>query len=273
MHGRDRWQAATLARLEVPTDPREREQLVSDYFADYVESTRSGRAFVLHEPRRSLAVMASAVVLPHLHAELDGSTEGAEISSAVTHKGRLGRLPVHELSSVLPIPDQPGVYALGHERQTLRRQSRKAERSGVTWSTVDEADRARLLATAVNRERHHPDTTYRTAGEDLERLLDYRLWLVARDREGDPLLLSVTPTSGRWAALTYFRTLVDDPAATAARYLMTQVLADELAARGVGHLADSSSPIGLPNGLRHFQRMLGFRINRVTQGDRPTARG
>ena len=32
---------------------------------------------------------------------------------------------------------------------------------------------------------------------------------------------------------------------------------------GVHYLVDHSSPIGLSNGLRHFQRMLGFRINRV----------
>ncbi|GAA3580067.1 hypothetical protein GCM10022197_42210 [Microlunatus spumicola] len=263
---------SALARLEVPDDDEGREQLVSDYFHDYVESSRTGGAFVLHEPRRSIAVMAAALLLPHLQARLDDSPEGREIRDALTHKRGPGRLPVHELSSVLTVPDEPGTYALGPDRQTLRRQARKAERAGVTWSPVDEADREALLAQATDRERHHPSEVYRTTGEGLRRLLEYRLWLVARDADGGPLLLSVTPTSGSWAALTYFRTLVDDPAATAARYLMTRVLADELAARGVRHLADSSSPIGLPNGLRHFQRMLGYRIHRVTEAPSASTR-
>ena len=44
---------------------------------------------------------------------------------------------------------------------------------------------------------------------------------------------------------------------------MTQVLVEQLVALGVRYLVDQSSPIGLSNGLRHFQRMLGFRIHRV----------
>ena len=38
---------------------------------------------------------------------------------------------------------------------------------------------------------------------------------------------------------------------------------ERLRAEGVRHLVDTRSPAELPNGLRHFQRMLGFRICRV----------
>lgn len=248
----------------MPAGGTARERLLSDYFADYVGSGRSGRAFALRAPRAALVVLATALTLPRLKASLDGSAEAGAVRDALTHKRGPGRLPVHELSSVLRLPARRGDYASGSERQTLRRQVRRAEREGVTWNLVDGRDRIPLLACAVQRERHHPRAEYRTSGAGTDRLLDHRLWLVALDRAGDPILLSVTPVDGEWAALTYFRTLVDSPAASAARYLMTQVLVDELVDRGVCYLADSSSPIGLSNGLRHFQRMLGFRIHRIT---------
>lgn len=258
-----RWTAAALARLGVPTDDADREQLVSDYFTAYVESHTSSRSFVLRERRRTIAAFAAALGLPRLQARLGGSAEGQEIRSALTHKQGFGRLPIHELSSVLVLPENRGEYALGHDRQTLRRQARKAERLGVTWSHVPESERSALVDQATRREQEHPLERYRNTGERNRRLLRYPLWLAAYGPDGETLMVSVTPVSGEWSALTYFRTQVDSPAATAARYLMTQVLVDELVDRGVRYLADSSSPIGLPNGLRHFQRMLGFRIHRI----------
>ena len=48
---------------------------------------------------------------------------------------------------------------------------------------------------------------------------------------------------------------------------MTQVVVERLVERGVRYLADVSSPAHLSNGCRHFQRMLGFRIARVSLKD------
>ena len=44
---------------------------------------------------------------------------------------------------------------------------------------------------------------------------------------------------------------------------MTQVLVETLSARGVRYLVEGTHPAELPNGLRHFQRMVGFRLHRV----------
>jgi hypothetical protein len=44
---------------------------------------------------------------------------------------------------------------------------------------------------------------------------------------------------------------------------MTEVLVERLARLGVRHLVDGSNLFWLPNGLRHFQRMVGFRIVRL----------
>jgi hypothetical protein len=45
---------------------------------------------------------------------------------------------------------------------------------------------------------------------------------------------------------------------------MTQVLVATLSERGVRKLVDGIHPADLPNGLRHFQRMVGFRLARVS---------
>ena len=77
------------------------------------------------------------------------------------------------------------------------------------------------------------------------------------------MLLSVTPIDGEWAVLSHFRVLRCGRDATAARYLMTGVLADELAALGVRYLCDSVSPLRLKRGVLHFSRMVGFRTVRL----------
>ena len=73
--------------------------------------------------------------------------------------------------------------------------------------------------------------------------------------------------------LRYFRVLEDSETASSTRYLMTDVLVGELAARSVRYLATDMSPLRLPPGLREFQQRLGFRLARVrvrTAASRPS---
>src|SRR5207244_2329947 len=100
----------------------------------------------------------------------------------------------------------------------------------------------RLVALADEQERRHPSEEYRRDDPDNAFLLDHPLWLVAYGSDDRPVLLSVTPYEGEWATLTYFRTLDSGPAASEARYLMTQVLVERLVERGVRYLVDVSSP-------------------------------
>jgi hypothetical protein len=60
----------------------------------------------------------------------------------------------------------------------------------------------------------------------------------------------------------YFRTLGIGKEQSNARYLMTEVLVEHLVERGVRYLLDGGS-LALPNGIRHFQRMVGFRVCRI----------
>ena len=53
---------------------------------------------------------------------------------------------------------------------------------------------------------------------------------------------------------------------------MSKVLVDHLVRRGVRYLADQGSPVGLPNGLRQFQRGLGFRSYQVRLSPHPARR-
>jgi hypothetical protein len=140
---------------------------------------------------------------------------------------------------------------------------RYAQRLGVSWAEVnDTQERFRLLELADRYERTHPNIIYRNPNPDNSHLLPYRLWLAAYSAEGRPLLLSVSAVDGDLALLSHFRTLGCGQEQSNARYLMMQVLVESLVSRGVRYLLDSGSP-AMPSGLRHFQRMLGFRIVRI----------
>jgi hypothetical protein len=182
------------------------------------------------------------------------------------------RTPLHEVTAVLRLPERTAVYADLPGRQTLRRKIREAQRLGVTWRPVKSAEERReLLRIGDERQRTHPNASYRRSELHNEELLQIDLWLVAENREGRPLLLCACPVSGAWCLLRHFYALGDDRDASASRYLMTQVLVDEAVARGARYLVDSGSPFNQSPGLRHFQKMLGFTVARV-QVRRPTRR-
>jgi hypothetical protein len=137
---------------------------------------------------------------------------------------------------------------------------REATAHGITWRFVErDSDRRELHKLAEEWEQGLPQAA-RADNTDLER---YDLWWAAFDKEDRPLLLAVIPRDGAWAVLHYFRTIGSGPEQSNARYLMMQVVAEELIARDVRYLVDAAAPTRLGNGLRHFQRMLGFRVTRV----------
>lgn len=252
--------------MDVSKDSIEaREALVSDYFERYVDAGSHRWLYALQHPVESFRALRQLIRLPQLTAELSSSPGGEAIWLGLARGERpIVRTPVHALASVLVLPDTPAEYSLGRHRQTLRRKSREAERRGVRWAPVtDPAERERLADLGDERDRTHPREEYRTDIGTNRALLIHPLWLAAYGSDGRPLLVSITPVDGEWAILQYFRTMEDGPEASAARYLMTKVLAEELIGRRVRYLVDNSSPMGIQNGLRHFQRMLGFRIFRV----------
>jgi hypothetical protein len=166
-------------------------------------------------------------------------------------------------TTALSLPTEPGQYSLGAAKQTLRRKMRRAQQLGIRWNEVsDPQERLGLLKLAADYERIHPDETYRNPNPDISDLLHYRLWLAAYSAEGQPLLLAVMPVDGELATLAYFRTIGAGDEQSNARYLMTEILVEHLVGWGVRYLLDGGS-LAMPNGRRHFQRMVGFRIVRV----------
>jgi hypothetical protein len=162
------------------------------------------------------------------------------------------------------IPDPPTSHLEGRAAQTLRRKIRSAERLGVSCRLVEDVEeRSTLLGLANVAEQNHHDPRYRVPSPDNHDLLRHNVWLQAVDAERRPLLLAVVPCDGEFGTLRYFRTLGASPAHTESRYLATYALMEELARRGVRYLLDTEAPGAQTNGLRHFQRMVGFRYFRI----------
>ncbi|MBJ7357677.1 hypothetical protein [Nocardioides sp.] len=237
---------------------------LAEFWTSYVDGRRRGAAFAVRHPVRVWRAFRATRRLTVIEAKPTTSPEGTAIRATLETRGPLAA-PARLLgTAVLAVPADPAEHVGGRSAQTLRRKIRAAERAGVTWRVVtDPEERRSLLETANSAEREHPDPAYRVVAPRNDDLLDHDLWLVAVDAAGTPILLSVTPVDGEIATLRYFRTLGSGPAHSDSRYLMTHALVTELAHRGVRWLLDTEPPGAQTNGLRHFQRMVGFRYARV----------
>lgn len=244
------------------TSADEREAAVAQFFTDCNDTDMPAKWYVLRHPRRAGAVLVDLIRLPRLTATIGDSADGAAIRRAILKKHPLRRVIPH--AAVLVLPDAVGDYVLGASKQTLRRKVRKAERAGITWSRVDDpATRQELVALTDVWERENPRAQYRNEVARNSKLLAHPLWLVAYAADGRPLVLSVTPVDGEWGLLRYFKSIGTGEEQSLARYYLMPVLVDHLVKMGVRYLFDVTSPLRLPNGLRHYQRMIGFRIFRI----------
>jgi membrane-associated phospholipid phosphatase len=241
------------------------------YFHDYVDGGKPGYVYIIRHPGKSLGALIALVRLPYFRVArssvgIEGTAIRALLSPRVTAllspRSILTRIAGFATAALI-LPLEPGEYSLGASKQTLRRKVRRARKLGVRWAEVtDLQERRELLKLAEESERTHPNATYHNPNPDLSELLSYRLWLAAYSVNGTPLLLSVTPVDGELAVLAYFRTLGAGEGQSVSRYLMTEVLVENLVDRRVRYLLDGAS-LAIPNGIRHFQRMVGFRIVRI----------
>ncbi len=242
--------------------PLDEEMQLAAYLDEFTAQGRRISVHIAMHPVKAARAASALGKLPVVEANLHDFGEGAAVRGALLSKSA-SFTATRGLSAVLSWSCD-SEYVEGASKQTLRRKVRAAEKLGVRWRRVTDADERRaLLAIANAYERSTPRERYRTAEPDNDDLLSYRMWLVAESADGTPLLLAVTPYDGDWAVLRYFRTLSTSDAASNARYLMTRVLVSELSEVGVHHLVDSARPHWLSAGLRHFQRMVGFRMVRL----------
>jgi hypothetical protein len=240
------------------------EQALASYWTAYVDNGRRGARFILRNWSGSWAAWRAVRRLPVLEARASDTPGGRAVRQVLATRTSYA-VPARLLgTAVLEVPADAEDYLAGRRAQTLRRKLRSAQRRGLEVRRVQgEADRRRLVDVANHAERTHADPAYRVPAPGNDDLLDHDIWLSVDDPEGRPLLLAVAPYDGEFATLRYFRTLGSSEAHSDARYLATSSLVAELSTRGVRYLLDTANPAEQTNGLRHFQRMVGFRYARV----------
>lgn len=240
------------------------ESAVNEFLDQYEASEHKGLGYLVRRPRKTAEVFASVRRLPVLRVSPSDTVEGRAVERELSRGSGHLRTPLHTVSGAIAVPADPAEYRSGASKQTLRRKVRAAQKRGITWEFVTSRTRRLELVTMADEyERANPDARYRASSPSNDDLLDYDLWMVASSADGEPLLLAVIPIDDGVAALRYFRTLCADEDASLARYLMTATLVDELHRRHVHHLVDTTISMHLSHGLRHFQRMVGFRLLRL----------
>lgn len=260
-------------------DQQAHEARLSLYWQQQQESGARLLGYAVRHPSLTARAVADLRALPRLDAGLTGSQEGGLLREHLTMR-RFGAADGHTLRSlltwwgaftlartgacVLSIPSDGSQYSDGSSRQTLRRKVRAAERQSVCSRRVDHLAEQRELARMLDLVLpHKSDHRYRQYNTDHSFMVGVGLWTAAFDQEGQPLALAVTPIDGQWALLQCFISLGETQQHSGARYLLTKAMVQQLADRGVRYLVDTRSPMELTNGLRHFQRMVGFRIVRI----------
>lgn len=243
---------------------RDHETTLSLYFENYRKHGCERRfIYIVKHPVETARVVITIFCLPRLSVEPPTTTDGVFIREVLRPRS----LPVRIAgftTGVLTIPNTPDQYSLGHAKQTLRRKVRIARKLGVRWAeVVSPCERRELLELAAKCEQEHPNVIYRNLYPENRDLLNYGLWLAAYSADGRPLLLSVIPVDGDFALLRYFRTIGWGEEQSNARYLMTEILVERLAARGIRYLIDGTFTSKLPDGLRQFQQMVGFHSVRI----------
>lgn len=242
----------------------EAETALNEYLQRYSSSGYRGLSYLPRHPRAARSAFRGAQSLRRIVVDPTDTVEGRAVLRELS-RGRVRlRTPLHAVSAAISVPGRGEDYRAGSSMQTLRRKLRDADRRGLSWEPVhDAATKRELVALADEHERTNPLSEYRAEAPDNRDLADYDLWLVARNRDGAPIMLSVTPVDRGIGALRYFRTLEASDDASTARYFLTDALVGELIRRDVHDLVDTMPSMHLPQGLRHFQRMVGFRLVRL----------
>jgi O-antigen/teichoic acid export membrane protein len=244
----------------------EADRALAEFWNSYVEAGREGIRYFLREPLRSFHVLRGIRKLPVVRAARpSGRPGGRAVREVIDLRGPYGVPARWWGSAALAVPAEASEYVEGAHAQTLRRKMRAAQRHGISCRRVQADERVSLLARANAVEQTHRDEQYRVLTPHNDDLLEHDLWLVAEDGAGEPLLLAVIPVDGEFATLRYFRTLGAGELYSLSRYLATHAVVVELSKRKVRWLLDTAPSGGQTNGVRHFQRMVGFSYVRMVR--------
>lgn len=255
----------------MPTPKSDADRALARFWRGYADAGPGSGRYILRNPREAaqalLAIQKLTVVFPPPLSESPG---GRMLADAFHQPGPAG-LPARWWSfSALAIPDDLPESLKTPEAKRLRYNRRLAESRNIITRQPHAGERGRLVEMADHRDRHHPNPQYREADPCNQDLLEYDLWILTEDHAGAPLHLAVAATDGMFAALRYFRTLGDGHSHTLSRYAAHWAVVEALAERGVRWLVDNQPPGAQTNGVRHFQRIVGYRHVRIRRpGRRP----
>lgn len=247
----------------MPTPKTAADRTLADFWRGYVEAGPGGVGYAARHPLRALrallAIQRLDVIFPASPSETAG---GAEVHRVLYQKGPL-HLPARWWGfSAVPVIDTDRSLDSPHAKR-LRYNLRLAEEEGITCRPAQPSERTGLIEIANHRERTHPNPDYRVEIPGNDDLTEHDFWLVAEDATGRPLLLAVVAIDGDLAVLRYFRTLGESESHSLSRYLAHQALIAALAQRGVEWLLDNNPPATQTNGVRLFQRIVGYRHVRI----------
>ncbi|TXM63735.1 hypothetical protein FV226_27310 [Methylobacterium sp. WL12] len=242
----------------------DREARFSEFWKHRLESNIRVRQHIMRDWRLTLQAIGDLLSLQRLELNVSSSSGGLMIEQSL-RRSVFGVFTLAQTGAcVLSVPKVSGEYSLGASKQTLRRKSRSAEKSGIACRVInDEIEQINLIGQLDSALVSKADLRYRNSHADHRFLVGVGLWSVAYGQNGEPLVIAVVPREGTWALLRLFISLGQTPQHSDARYLLTQFVVERLSHEGVQHLVDTVGPSELTAGLQHFQRMLGFRIARV----------
>jgi len=200
---------------------------------------------------RSLLTLAAG--LPVVEADFSASPSGQELRSWFRPDRRVpvDRVPV----ALLRLPATPAEYLRGRPRQALRTNVTRAAQAGLTAEVMTDGPELRGCVAAVAALRgQEPDRVLRAEGHPGVR----QLFVVVRDRAGDPVALSESVVDGRWAGLGALVIALGHPDNQVMRYLLHVETVKALMAEGVQALTVGGSMLLTSTGTRYFQRRTGY---------------
>ncbi|MGB8407792.1 MAG: hypothetical protein WCE30_27375 [Mycobacterium sp.] len=245
-----------------PEDQADRK--LAEFWTSYVDSGIDRYRYAASHPLRCLRALGAIRKLQIVRlATPSGGPGGAAVQRVLELRGP-GGMPARWLgSAVLAVPADGAEHLQGPHAKTLRRKIRAADQHGIRCRLVPYAERVALVQRCNAAERMHRQQQYRVRHPHNDDLVQHDLWLMAEDAAGRALLLAVLPVAGDVATLRYFRTLGAGDVYSLSRYVGTDAVVAELSKRGVRWLLDTAPPGAQTNGVRHFQRMVGFRYVRL----------
>jgi hypothetical protein len=248
----------SVERAESPA-----ELTLSQYFTAYVDDGQRKLLFPVRHPLRTLRAVDALRALPVHAVPTAPGPDGALIRRLLT-RPLLVRLVFRGIASMLVLPQDVSEYLAGGSKRRLREYIHTAGRLGLTYETVESPhQRSELLALADESERTNQVLRWRKEDPQNDDTMPLHTWVLVRAQDGRPLLLTVAAVDGEWAVLRYSRTLVRDKHSAVARYAAMPYLVEHLRAVGVSFLVDPGRPYWLSNGVRQYQRKVGFRLVRL----------